>query len=384
MNFRFILLVYIFFFMFGISNAQPKIDLSQFNTFFIDKTMRIDLFHIGDAESEIFTLDQISQYGIWAGSRVNLIDTFNNGRYYAKIYDLKSNQLIFSKGYDCFFAEYKSGAEAHEGIKRTFHESVLIPYPKSEVKLVIENRNQQNELDSVFSAKIDPNSISIIKTRYQDKNVQIYNAHLPADPHGAVDIAILGEGYTDSDREKFASDLEKFKKIILNHEPYKAMRDRINIYGVLKPSLESGVDEPRAGIFRNTVLSATFNSLGSERYLMTEDNKAMRDLAAHVPYDALYIMVNHNRYGGGGIYNLFCTFTTDNQWHKYLFLHEFGHSFSGLADEYYTSDVAYNDFYPKGIEPVEPNITALLNNDHIKWHELVTEDTEIPTPWEKV
>ena len=137
------------------------------------------------------------------------------------------------------------------------------------------------------------------------------------------------------------------------------------------------------GIFKNTAIGATFNSLGSERYLLTENNRALRDVAAHVPYDALYIMVNHKRYGGGGIYNLYCTFTADNQWNKYLYLHEFGHSFAGLADEYYTSSVAYNDFYPRGVEPAEPNITALLVPDNLKWKEYVSEGIDIPTPWEK-
>ena len=130
-------------------------------------------------------------------------------------------------------------------------------------------------------------------------------------------------------------------------------------------------------------MGATFNSLGSERYLLTEDNKTLRDVGAHVPYDALFIMVNHKRYGGGGIYNLFCTFTADNQWHKYLFLHEFGHSFAGLGDEYYTSSVAYNEFYPRGVEPTEPNITALLDPQNLKWKEFITPGVNIPTPWEK-
>jgi hypothetical protein len=137
------------------------------------------------------------------------------------------------------------------------------------------------------------------------------------------------------------------------------------------------------GVFKNTALGATFNSLGSERYLLTENNRALRDTAAHVPYDALYILVNHDRYGGGGIYNLYCTFTADNQWHRYLFLHEFGHSFAGLADEYYTSSVAYNDFYPRGVEPTEPNITALLDPDNLKWKDHVSVGVSIPTPWEK-
>jgi hypothetical protein len=375
--------IYLLTFMVSVGYAQESKNLQRFNSFFIDKTMRIDYFHIGDADSEIFTIDHLYQYGVWAGSRINLIDKFNNGRYYAKIYDVTSDELIYSKGYDCFLAEYQSGSEAIAGIKRTFHETILIPYPKSKIKLVIERRDEKNLLVPVFTIQIDPQDIGIIRKEFTDKSIQIYKPHNPSDVHGALDVAILAEGYTAEENDKFEGDLERFKNVMLGHEPYRSMQNNINIYGVFKPSMESGVDEPRAGIFRNTSLSATFNSLGSERYLMTEDNKAMRDIGATVPYDALYIMVNHERYGGGGIYNLFCTFTSDNQWHAYLFLHEFGHSFAGLADEYYTSDVAYNDFFPKGIEPVEPNITRLLDPTKIKWQNLVTEGTMLPTPWEK-
>jgi hypothetical protein len=177
--------------------------------------------------------------------------------------------------------------------------------------------------------------------------------------------------------------VKRFAAVFFGFEPYKTYKRQFNIYGVLKPSMDSGCDEPRSGIFKNTALNATFNSLGSERYLLTEDNKSLRDIAAHVPYDALFIMVNHKRYGGGGIYNLYCTFTVDNQWYEYLFLHEFGHSFAGLADEYYTSSVAYNEFYPRGVEPVEANITALLDPKNLKWKDWVTPGMEIPTPWEK-
>jgi hypothetical protein len=136
-------------------------------------------------------------------------------------------------------------------------------------------------------------------------------------------------------------------------------------------------------VYRNTALGATFDSLGSERYMLTEENRALRDVAAAVPYDTILIMVNQARYGGGGIYNFFCTFTTDNQWFDYLLLHEFGHAFAGLADEYYTSSTAYNEFYPQGVEPVEANITALLDPANLKWKALATPGIEIPTPWEK-
>jgi len=196
-------------------------------------------------------------------------------------------------------------------------------------------------------------------------------------------VAIISEGYTANELGKFRADLEKFSQILFTQEPFQSNKQNFNIYGVYKPSEESGTDEPPADIFRNTVLNSTFNSLGSERYLLTEENKALHDLAAHVPYDALFIMVNHKKYGGGGIYNWCCTFTVDNQWHKYLFLHEFGHSFAGLADEYYTSDVAYEDFFKQTVEPVEPNITALLDTTNLKWEKWISPGIGLPSFWEK-
>jgi hypothetical protein len=152
---------------------------------------------------------------------------------------------------------------------------------------------------------------------------------------------------------------------------------------VFKASKESGPDEPRNGIFKNTVVDASFNALGLSRYMLTEANRKLRDIAAHAPYDSIIIMVNTPRYGGGGIYNFYCLFSSDNTWSTYLLLHEFGHSFAGLADEYYASTVAYNEFYPKGTEPAEPNITALRDKNNLKWKHLVKEDTAVPTPWDK-
>ena len=224
----------------------------------------------------------------------------------------------------------------------------------------MERRDEKQKLFEFYRTEIDPENIMIIRDEVKDKMVKVYNADSNGDPHNRVDVVILGEGYTQDEKNKFEKDLKYFTDVFFGQEPYKSNASKFNIYGVYKPSEDSGIDEPPANLFQNSVLSCTFSSMGSERYILTEDNKAVRDLAAYVPYDAIYIMVNHARYGGGGIYNFFCTFTTDNQFKDYLFLHEFGHSFSGLADEYYTSDVQYNDFYPLEIEPLEPNVTALL------------------------
>ena len=222
----------------------------------------------------------------------------------------------------------------------------------------------------------------IVREKLSD-DVQVIEQVRNGAPGDKADLAVLAEGYTAAEEGKFRQDLARFSDLLLGQEPYKSFRERFNIYGLFKASRESGCDEASFGQFKNTALASGFDAFGSERYLLTADNRAMRDMAAHVPYDAILIMVNHARYGGGGIYNLYCTFTTDNQWRDYLLMHEFGHSFSGLADEYYTSAVAYNEFYPPGVEPLEANITALLEPGNIKWKELVTKKTAVPTPWEK-
>lgn len=354
----------------------------NFNDYFLDRTMRIDYYHIGNAEEEIITIDKIYMGGIWAGSKKNLIDNFGYGRYYVKVYDLNSQKLIFSRGFDSYFGEYKTTDPAIKGKKRTYHESVLIPYPKNKIKIEFERRGKDFNLKPFFSEVIDPEDIFIIKENLR-KDVEVIEVLRNGKPENMVDIVIVAEGYRKDERDKLMKDLEKFKKAFFSQEPYKSFMDKFNINCVFKPSEESGCDEPSHGIFKNTSINATFDSLGIERYLLTEENKTLRDIAGVVPYDTILIMVNHKRYGGGGIYNLFCVFTSDNQWFDYLLLHEFGHSFAGLADEYYTSTVAYNEFYPRGIEPPEPNITALLDPQNLKWKELLSKDIEVPTPWEK-
>ncbi len=351
--------------------------------YFNDQTLRVDYYHTGDAQHEWVTADQLYAYGIWAGSRKNLIDKFNNGKYYIQVFDSSGKHILFSKGFDSYFGEYQTSSEAGQGINRTYHESALIPMPRQKIDFRLLKRDKDNSLIPLFQKLIDPDDVMIIHDKILDSDVKIIDAHRAGDPHSCLDVVILGEGYTQADLDKFNEDLIFFSRLFLKQPPFDRYIQNINIYGVLKPSPESGIDEPRAGIFKNSTFNFTFNSLGSERYVMTEDNRALRHIAAHVPYDAIYVMVNHARYGGGGIQNLYCSFTTDNQFREYLFLHEFGHSFAGLADEYYTSSTAYDNFYPRGIEPYSPNITALLNPDELKWEDLLSEGIAIPTPWEK-
>lgn len=356
---------------------------AAFDDYFVDKTMRIDYHHTGDAETEVVSIDRVYEYGIWAGSLVNLVDNLNYGAYYHKVYDAASGELIYSRGFDSYFKEYQTSGPANEGVVKAFHESAIVPCPRAPIVFALEKRQKEGDLKEVFRTEIDPADVMIIVDEAPDGSVKVRQSLKSGDPHVKADIAIIGEGYAAADEKKFWADLERFTKTFFKQEPCKSNKDKFNVYGVFKPSQESGCDEPRHGSFKNTAVSATFNSMGSERYLLTEDNKALRDIARHVPYDALYIMVNHYRYGGGGIYNFFCVYTSDNQWSEYLMVHEFGHSFFGLADEYYTSDTAYGDFYPPGYEPAEPNITALLDPANVKWKHLLSEGIDVPTPWEK-
>ncbi len=352
-----------------------------FADLFHDETLRIDYHHTGNSVEEFVALDQLWRQGAWAGSRTQLIDELDLGRYYAKLYDGASGELIWSRGFDSYFGEWQTTGPAGEGVLRTYHESVLAPLPKAPAEFVLESRRPDGSLREFFRADIDPDSW-MVRRDPPPAGIITVDGVIGGDPHGCVDVAIVGEGYTAAEAAKFKSDVKRFAQVMINHEPYSSHRDRINVRGALLPSRESGCDEPSRGVHKRTALGCTFDSLGSERYLLTEDNRAIRDIAQAVPYDVLYIMVNHERYGGGGIYNLFCTFTSDNQWSEYVFLHEFGHSFAGLADEYYTSNVAYTDFYPRGREPGERNITALLDPAHLKWAELAT-GGELPTPWNK-
>jgi len=360
----------------------PAQDGLEFDRYFLDQTMRVDVYHTGDAKEEMLTIDRIIRESPWAGNPLRLLAPFELGRYLLRVSDEATGALIYSKGFDTYFGEYKTTEPAANGVKKTFAESLLFPFPRGKVRMEVLLRDRQNRPQPLFSCRIDPSDPYIIHEKPPD-DVRVIEQVKNGPPARKVDLVILAEGYAAAEREKFQQDLARFSGLIFSQEPYKTYRDRFNVSGLFKPSAESGSDEPSYDSFKNTALGTQFDSFGSERYMLTDDNRAWRDVAGRVPYDAVMIMVNKPRYGGGGIYNLYCTFTSDDQWWQYLCLHEFGHSFSGLADEYYTSDVAYDEFYPAGIEPLDPNITALLDPKNVKWKELVTKKTAVPTPWEK-
>ncbi len=359
----------------------PIFSFSSFDEYFYPKSIRIDFYHTGNSKEEVISIDKFYLIDHWAGSIKNLIDPSDLGKYKVEIFTM-DDVLIFSYNFDSIFAEYQTTKNAIDGTKKTFSESVLIPYPKDDFKLKIKKRQKRNEYLIVFEEDINLSEIFISKEKRKG-DYFIWEKNLCGEPSNCVDIVILAEGYTKKEKKKATSDFEKFYNIFFSQEPYKSFKDKFNFYGVFVSSEESGCDEPSFGIWKNTPFGTSFDSLGSERYILSEENKNIRDWASLVPYDSILIMINHKRYGGGGIYNLYATFTANNLWKDYLLLHEFGHSFGGLADEYYTSSTSYEEFYKIDEEPAEPNITALLKGEPLKWGSFVLKDTPIPTPWEK-
>ena len=347
--------------------------------FDFDATLRIDYHHTGAAGEEIVALDRVYREGSWPGPRADLIDGLDLGRYRARLLDAASGAELYTRGFDSYYGEWKTTAPAAAGVRRTYHETVRTPFPTDLVTFVLEMRGDDGVFSEVFRQTIDPADPEVREDPIDD-DIVVVEAHVGGDPAACVDVVILGDGYTAADTDKFAADVRRFAAALLGQEPFASMTDRMSVRGVLKPSQQRGCDEPTRGVHRNTALGCTFNSLGSSRYLLTEDNRSIRDVARAAPYDVLSVMVNHERYGGGGIYNLFNTFTSDNQWSEYVFVHEFGHGFSGLADEYYSSSTSYTDFYPEGYEPAERNITRLPGGAP-KWADLV--DTDVPTAWNK-
>jgi len=349
---------------------------AQFSKYFYNKTLRMDYYHSGNDTSEYYTFDELIEEPYWGGSHVNLVDTMNYGNYYVKVYNLKNDSLLYSRGYSTLFREWQTTNEAKK-INRTFSETVVIPYPKENVRIELYSRDWNGKFHKKFSYIVDTNDYFIKHDRrlvYPDFNVRI-----TGDPAHRVDVVILPEGYTEAEMGKFINDCKKFVKSFFTFAPYTQNKDKFNFRAVLAPSKQSGTDIPADGIWKNTILNTSYYTFNSERYLMTMDDKSVRDLAANAPYDQIYILVNSKKYGGGAIFNDYNVAVNSNVNSAKIIIHEFGHGFAGLADEYYNDPTAYGKFYNLNVEPWEPNITT-LHHFNKKWKDMVKPGTPIPTP----
>jgi hypothetical protein len=342
------------------------------------RTLRLDYFHGGAATEEHISFDGLVLEGPWPGRLDRAIDDTNLGRYYFEVLDRKTNHVLYSRGYASIFGEWQETPEAKE-VRRQFHESLRFPAPTAPVQVVVKRRDAQNAFHEMWSMVVDPADPAIDRSG-PPANVKVWAVMQNGEPRDKVDLLLMGDGYTAAEMEKWHADARRLSETLFGTSPFKERRNDFNVWAVDIAAEESGVSRPSDSIHHRSPLRATYDAFGSERYVLTFDNQRLREAASAAPYEFIEIVVNDRKYGGGGIFNLFATVSADNAFTPYVFVHEFGHHFAGLADEYYTSDVAYGTVTARP-EPWEPNVTA--DPHAAKWNELIAPGTPLPTPWPK-
>lgn len=359
------------------TQLQPFVTASpeDFGKYFTGERMRVDVVFSGNAESQSVSLDAVYREGPWSGSPKSIIDPFGYGDYLMEVFS--GSTLIYSKGFNTLFEEWRTTEQAAEQTMSA-GQALWLPFPRQEVELKLWERiRTTGEKRPLFSCKIDPNDRHIVSGPQNAYNVTPYQENGPVTEK--VDIAIVAEGYSEASMAKFREDAARLAEYFFTIEPYASRRDDFNVWLVESVSEDDGVDIPQDGIWRRTAMDSMFDTFYTDRYLAIMDHRKIASAVSGAPFDAIMIIANESKYGGGGFYNSYAIGTADNPRSFPVYIHEFGHSFAGLGDEYYDSDVAYEDFYPAGVEPWEPNITTMVDFES-KWMDMIEDGTPVPTP----
>lgn len=355
----------------------PSIATAQeFNDFFSDKTLRVDYIFSGNQDKQYISLDELSQLPSWAGRRHNLSDFPLKGNGEIEMKDKKTGAIIYRTSFSTLFQEWLTTDEA-KSISKGFENTYLLPYPLLAVDIKVSLKDSRGNVTTSLTHTVDPTDILIHKRgtdnitphRYIIKN---------GTPEDCIDVIILGEGYTKNELDTFYIDAQKACENILSYEPFKSFKNKFNFIAVASESKDSGVSTPGKGIWKNTIFNSHFNTFYSDRYLTTRQVKAIHNVIAGIPYEHIIILANTKKYGGGGIYNAFTLTTAHHESFLPVVVHEFGHSFAGLADEYFYEQDVFSDTYPFDVEPWEQNITTLVNFEE-KWKDMLPDNIPIPT-----
>ena len=346
-----------------------------FDEYFEDNTLRLDYVLGGDSAAQYIQLSQLYKQKQWAGRRNRLAETYLLGNAQINVFDSATGKLIYVHTFSTLFQEWLNETEATQ-MKRAFEASYNIPFPKRPIDIRVTLTDNHNKICAMLTHHVDPTDILIrpigdngIPYKYIQKN---------GDVSECVDIAIVAEGYTATEMDKFYRDSQRAADAIFSHEPFKSMKHRFNVVAVGAVSNESGPSEPSRGIWHDTVLRSHYDTFYSDRYLTTSAVHKLFDLLSGVPFEHIIVLINTPRYGGGGIYNQWMCSSSDHATFKQVLVHEFGHSYAGLADEYNYGD-NHVEWYPADTEPWEPNITTLKDFDK-KWKDLIPAGTPVPTP----
>jgi hypothetical protein len=363
----------------SVSVAFAKPDSIRYSDFFTTEALRIDFVMAGNHSSEKVYLERMLQEPSWSGPHKNLIDTYNLGSYRIVLQDSASGKIIFTRGFCNLFQEWQGTEEASK-TERAFEQCAMMPFPlKTAIFRIDKRKFEDGQFSTLFGILINPADYFIL--REKPHPVPFVKFRDSGNPENKVDIAFIAEGYKQNEIQKFLSDAKRIGDYFLTLKPYSDYPDRFNFYAVEAPSDESGVDIPGDHTYVNTNINSSFYTFNTDRYMTTNDARAIYDLAAGIPYDAIVVLVNSKVYGGGGFLNFYAESTVDNIYSSKVAVHEFGHSFAGLADEYVGS-VNYSDFYNLNVEPWEPNITTNIDFSS-KWKNMIRKGTPVPTPREE-
>ncbi len=346
-----------------------------FDEIFLDKTLRLDYTFSGNNREQQIYLDEMEVSDGWYGRRVNLDSLLLQGNGQITVTDTLGKKVLYKHSFSTLFQEWQSTEEATK-VRKSFENTFLVPMPKGKVDVTIMLTDTHNQVKSTLTHRVDPEDILIRPIGSSDSRPWKYLVK-NGDSREKIDVTFVAEGYLASEMDVFEKDCRDAIDAILSHEPFKSLKDRFNFVAVMSPSDESGVSIPNKGIWKATALSSSYDTFYSQRYLTTLHLKRLHDVLAGVPYEHILILANTENYGGGGIYNSYLMSSAHNEKTRPVVVHEFGHSFAGLGDEYYYDD-QYETQYPVDTEPWEPNLTTLVDFDR-KWKDMLPRKTKIPT-----
>ena len=356
---------------------SPFSQAQNFDDYFTDRTIRADYIFSGDSQKQYICLDELSSFPQWAGRRTHLSELPLAGNGEIEMKDKASGKVIYRTSFSSLFQEWICEPEA-KTTTRGFENAFLLPFPKQPATVTVRLKNAYHKETTSMTHEINPKDILIHRrddTRSVTPHRYLIQSGSAAD---CIDVAIMAEGYTKEETELFYKDAQTACEAIFNHEPFKKLKDRFNVVAVFSESEDSGVSIPRKGEWKKTAVGSHFDTFYSERYLTTRSVKAIHNWLTGIPYEHIIILANTDTYGGGGIYNSYTLTTAHHPMFKPVVVHEFGHSFGGLADEY-AYDTAPSPLFPYSVEPWEQNITTMVDFDS-KWKDMIEPGTPVPTP----
>lgn len=349
----------------------------RFVDFFTDNTLRVDYIFAGNREQQSIYLDELSQLPSWAGRRNRLSELPLTGNGQIIMRDKESGEIIYKTSFSSLFQEWLTVDESTV-LAKSFENTFLLPFPLRAVSVEVILLDEKHKPVTRMIHIVEPDDILIHtkgKTHITPHKYLIKNGT----ENNCIDVAIVAEGYTEQEMDVFYRDAEIACESLFSHEPFKTLKNRFNLVAVASPSADSGVSIPRMDQWKSTAFSSNFSTFYSDRYLTTSRVKSVHDALAGIPYEHIIILANTEEYGGGGIYNAYTLTTAHHPMFRPVVVHEFGHSFGGLADEYFYEGDTFSDTYPFDVEPWEQNITTRVDFKS-KWQDMLVSRTPVPTP----